>query len=167
MTPKEREQHKLYMRAYRVSHPEQREKARQRARAYSANNRDKVNAYRAKPEVRARNRAKARDRNATRPETLYRTNLARCNLTPEQYEHLLTTQGGGCFFCGTSSQPIRSIRPLRRLLVDHNHETGRVRGILCVGCNISLGYAERGFHSRLDPKRITTYLGNPPLVEAW
>lgn len=38
-------------------------------------------------------------------------------------------QGGSCALCGT--------KPATRLVVDHDHDTGRVRGLLCQWCNRS------------------------------
>lgn len=63
-------------------------------------------------------------------------------LTQEQAEALVTAQGGGCGVCR---------EPLSDLLaahVDHCHETGRVRGILCPPCNKGLG------HFGDDPERL-------------
>lgn len=54
-------------------------------------------------------------------------------LTVEQYDEMLAAQGGVCAICG---------RPPREdiaLHVDHDHETGRVRGLTCFGCNNGLG----------------------------
>ncbi len=56
----------------------------------------------------------------------------------EQYEALLQQQGGGCAICGRKD----SGRKDNRLSVDHNHETGAVRGILCVKCNSILGMTD-------------------------
>lgn len=53
-------------------------------------------------------------------------------LDPAEYQALLEWQGGRCFICG---QVPRS----RRLAVDHDHETGEVRGVLCFTCNVGLG----------------------------
>lgn len=50
----------------------------------------------------------------------------------EQYEVMIADQGGGCAIC--NRQPGN-----RRLHVDHCHETGKIRGILCSGCNTALG----------------------------
>src|SRR6185312_3236559 len=58
----------------------------------------------------------------------------------EQYEEMLARQGGGCAVCGT--QPGK-----QRLDVDHCHETGVVRGLLCRACNVSLGALKE------DPER--------------
>jgi len=54
-------------------------------------------------------------------------------ITRTRYEELLETQGGGCAFCGRT----------RRLCVDHDHNTGRVRGILCTPCNFAISASER------------------------
>ena len=56
-------------------------------------------------------------------------------ITPEEYARMLAAQEGRCFFCR---------KPRRKLLaVDHDHVTGRVRGLLCTPCNTSLGWYER------------------------
>ena len=56
-------------------------------------------------------------------------------LTPEKYEEILLRQNNGCAIC---EEPIDSRS--RKLHVDHDHETGIVRGILCTMCNPGLGY---------------------------
>ena len=53
-------------------------------------------------------------------------------ITPEDYDALLTAQGGACAVCG--GPPSRS-----SFDVDHCHTTGRVRGLLCSHCNKGLG----------------------------
>lgn len=54
-------------------------------------------------------------------------------ISVEQYEELLLRQGGVCKICGNECSSGR------RLSVDHCHETGRVRGLLCVNCNHGVG----------------------------
>lgn len=60
----------------------------------------------------------------------YRT---RYGITIEDYETLSQQQDGRCALCGGLP------RGTKRLHVDHCHETGRVRGLLCIGCNRALG----------------------------
>ena len=50
------------------------------------------------------------------------------NLTTERYNEILADQGGVCAICFS---PPKSCR----LAVDHDHETGNIRGILCDYCN--------------------------------
>jgi hypothetical protein len=50
------------------------------------------------------------------------------------YDALLAEQGGCCGICGA-----KSCKTGRRLAVDHDHSTGRVRGLLCNLCNTALG----------------------------
>lgn len=51
------------------------------------------------------------------------------DITEEEYWAIYKAQGECCFIC-------RKAKGLRKLLaVDHNHETGAVRGLLCVTCN--------------------------------
>ncbi len=53
-------------------------------------------------------------------------------MTIEEYDAMLEAQGGGCFICG------RLPREDISLHVDHDHSTGKVRGILCFCCNNAL-----------------------------
>jgi hypothetical protein len=57
-------------------------------------------------------------------------------LTPEQFEEMLIQQDSKCAICqGQSTGRSTS----ERLCVDHNHVTGKVRGLLCHTCNNLLG----------------------------
>lgn len=69
-----------------------------------------------------------------------RRNLqAKYGITEADYFELLDKQGGGCGICG-SVESRWSTSPW--LHVDHNHETGAVRGLLCHTCNIAVGCVE-------------------------
>jgi hypothetical protein len=74
----------------------------------------------------------------------------RYGVTPELYDALLAAQEGRCAVCGERAKP---------LCLDHDHETGVVRGMLCSPCNVGLG------HLRDDPRRLLAavrYLRDPP-----
>lgn len=58
-------------------------------------------------------------------------------ITIDDYDRMLREQGDCCKICG--SKDPKSSRGLRIFSVDHCHKTGRVRGLLCVLCNTSLG----------------------------
>lgn len=63
-----------------------------------------------------------------------RWNLSsRYGLTPEQYAEIMSRNGGVCGICG--GKPARPV-------LDHCHKTGKVRGVLCHGCNIKLPAVE-------------------------
>jgi hypothetical protein len=78
-----------------------------------------------------------RDRN---PGDSRRRNLrSKYGITEAEYFDLLEQQGGGCGICG-SSESRWATSPW--LHVDHNHQTGAVRGLLCHTCNIAVGCVE-------------------------
>jgi hypothetical protein len=54
------------------------------------------------------------------------------------YEKTLEDQGGGCAICGVK-QNRTSGRSHWNFAVDHNHETGEIRGLLCNPCNRAMG----------------------------
>lgn len=56
-------------------------------------------------------------------------------LSAEDIDLLLAQQGGGCALCKTTKPGGR----YDVFCVDHCHETGRVRGMLCHSCNVALG----------------------------
>lgn len=55
----------------------------------------------------------------------------------DEYERMLAVQGGVCAIC---DQPEKAKN--RLLCVDHDHQTGVVRGLLCTRCNTALGSYE-------------------------
>ena len=61
--------------------------------------------------------------------------LAEYGISPEQYEKMLASQGGGCALCGQDGSTSRG----GVLHVDHCHTNGHVRGLLCDLCNRGLG----------------------------
>jgi hypothetical protein len=60
--------------------------------------------------------------------------LAKYNLTSEQYNLMVKNQNECCAICNT-----KMIGP-REPAIDHCHNTGQVRGLLCSSCNIALGH---------------------------
>lgn len=60
--------------------------------------------------------------------------LAGVNITYEEYERRLAEQNHRCAVCFREAKNFK-----RNLAVDHDHETGAVRGLLCGPCNSSLG----------------------------
>lgn len=65
----------------------------------------------------------------------HRSNLKnKFGLTIEDYNKLLTEQNFSCALCSKHVSENK-----KRLAVDHCHETGRVRGLLCMHCNAALG----------------------------
>lgn len=57
-------------------------------------------------------------------------------ITPADHERMYRDQGSRCALCSKDFE-------LRGAHVDHDHESGVVRGLLCRGCNLALGYMER------------------------
>ena len=62
----------------------------------------------------------------------------RYGITSEDYDRMLKEQGGCCKICG-SDEPMHRTK---YFTVDHCHETGKVRGLLCHPCNVMLGQAQ-------------------------
>jgi hypothetical protein len=126
-----------YMKKYRV---ENEEKFKASQREYHAKNREARNA--ARREWSLKNPEKQRE--ATQrwwrenPDRIKDTILrSKYGISLERYNQILQEQGGGCGICGGPPQGGRG-----GYHVDHNHETGVVRGILCGHCNLLLGHAK-------------------------
>ena len=54
---------------------------------------------------------------------------------------MLEAQGGVCACCSKPETAAASTGGIRNLAVDHCHESGRVRGLLCNTCNVMIGMA--------------------------
>lgn len=70
--------------------------------------------------------------------TIYRRNSLRDNfgMTLPDYDALLEKQGFKCAICASPSSKRNDGKVF---CVDHCHETGRIRGLLCHPCNVALG----------------------------
>lgn len=66
--------------------------------------------------------------------------ITKYGITKEKYEEMLFIQNGVCRIC---KEPEKSLNGkgtgLKPLAIDHCHETGEVRGLLCSRCNIGIG----------------------------
>jgi hypothetical protein len=66
----------------------------------------------------------------------WRTQIKRkFGLSEEEYNAILRKQNGVCAICKRQQKG-------RRLAVDHDHVTGKVRGLLCISCNRVVGYLD-------------------------
>lgn len=59
-------------------------------------------------------------------------------ITLADYDRMLLAQGGVCGNPACSRRPEEG----QRLCIDHNHQTGVIRGLLCNGCNTAAGLAQ-------------------------
>ncbi len=85
-----------------------------------------------------RSRASVKNWTAANPSKVLSMQLKKYGISLEQYNDLLRKQNGRCAIC--NSRPAGMQHSKTRLCVDHEHSTGKVRGLLCGGCNIGLGH---------------------------
>jgi len=60
------------------------------------------------------------------------------DITLDQYDEMLAAQGGVCMICGRP-ETAKNQYGVKRLAVDHDHRTEKVRALLCSSCNTVLG----------------------------
>jgi len=69
-------------------------------------------------------------------------------LSREDYFEMLDNQGGTCAICKRQEWSRASVtNKVKALAVDHCHDSGNVRGLLCRACNLALGYFEDNIES--------------------
>lgn len=139
----------------------ERERRRQQARSpeenreymarYYVEKKDQFAEYRRRPEVIERRKASRKQRYATDPEYREKAKARARSVDPEtrraarlrikyglsvqEFDSLLEQQGGKCAICPAAVGDKRGLP----LYVDHCHDSGAVRGLLCADCNFGLG----------------------------
>ena len=78
-------------------------------------------------------------------------------ISMHEFDELVEFQGGNCAIC---FKPLEILN--RRANIDHCHQTGKVRGILCTGCNTGLGHLGDNIEGL---ERAVYYLNNQPYDE--
>lgn len=95
---------------------------------------------------RERQKARYHERKAIDPDGLAeemrqrarRYQLAKYGLSVEDYETMYQAQDGRCMVCRAENTPGPQ-NTLGNFAIDHCHDTGEVRGLLCVPCNVGIG----------------------------
>lgn len=87
-------------------------------------------------------KARRRDKRARRIEQVATT----YGLSEEDYLQMIDAQGNKCAICEQKKEG-------KVLCVDHDHKSGKVRGLLCHNCNVGLG------NFKDDPKIIVSAIG--------
>ncbi len=98
---------------------------------------------------------------------LKKTYLKKFNMTPEDRDNMIIEQKNRCKICGCllDQRKIESdyfYNKKIRSPIDHNHKTGKVRGILCNNCNILIGLSKDNPYVLINAIR---YLENKDLNE--
>jgi hypothetical protein len=132
-TDVKRKQRREYMRRYRALNPDK------TALWGATSNLRRVPT----PEGRAKARARYKNNKLYRDRQRHRSRLGhvktRYGITFAERDALLASQGGECAICSKRDA---------RWHIDHNHQSSKVRGILCHQCNVMLGMAGD------DPRRL-------------
>lgn len=76
---------------------------------------------------------KSRDRIAAQNRA---SHIRKYGITVNEYNQILEAQNHACAICGSKNGGFKKIRSFA---IDHDHLTGKVRGLLCQPCNTGLG----------------------------
>lgn len=107
------ERKKLYMKEYK--------------KIYSVLNKDKIK------------ESSARYRKENEEKIRHGVYLRAFGISLKDYNEKLKDQNGVCAICGQYETRTHRNGTIHKLAVDHNHETNKVRGLLCTKCNMALG----------------------------
>lgn len=113
-------------------------KYKESQRLYRIRNAEKIKAkrkeYLSNPENLEKARKYARDYHKKNPERQRERLFKKYGITQQQYEEILKSQNGCCAICKTKKNGRK-----KNFVIDHDHNTGTVRGLLCTQCNAGLG----------------------------
>lgn len=129
------------------------------SREWRKNNKDKVAASSKKARIKNRDKIlecqrkwliKNKEKHIKNSKLWYQNNKDRVRdnqlkrqfgISLEEYNKILDNQSGVCHLCG-GGPDVKS----KKLAVDHDHETGKIRALLCRGCNVGIGNLKDDFN---------------------
>jgi hypothetical protein len=126
--------------------PEAKQKDAERQKDWKSKNSEKVSAYQKQwreknadyiSEYQQEYQAKYREKDEVQFKTWVRNLHKNYKITPAIFNKMWEDQNGKCAICEQPMNPRG--REKSAATVDHNHETGKVRGLLCRGCNHGIG----------------------------
>lgn len=124
-----------YMQSYYNENKDKWEERQKTEEYKKEKNRKRRERYANDAEYRAKHINEVRDYAARNPEKKLSQRLRKFGITIDDYKTILLRQDGKCAICGSEIGDGMG----NRLYVDHNHITGKVRGLLCSECNLGLG----------------------------
>lgn len=128
------EENKIYMKEYYQNNKSKWKRTKEQQDKVNASRRQK---YATDEDYREKTKKKVSEYNKKHPEIKKNSHLMYdFGITLEDYNNLLVKQDYKCAICG-SKLPKNS--KTKHLVVDHDHKTGKVRGLLCQCCNFGLG----------------------------
>lgn len=129
----DKESRKEYMREYYKKNRQNWSKRDpEKQQAYNASRRAR---YAQDEQLRDEVRAKVKEWQTNNPDKRKAQRIKKFGLTLEEFSRMLESQSGQCAICGYSDMSDPNFFPL----VDHCHETGYVRQLLCMNCNQAIG----------------------------
>jgi hypothetical protein len=123
------------------------EAKRERMKRWREANQDRIKAYQktwraenavAVAEYQKEYHKEYKQREEAKAATMQRNLWKNYKMTPAEFNDLWEAQSGECAICSVGMAPRG--RAKNSVAVDHNHESGAVRGLLCRNCNAGIGY---------------------------
>ncbi|MCK9569494.1 endonuclease VII domain-containing protein [Candidatus Pacearchaeota archaeon] len=121
--------HAAYYKANRDKWPR---RTREQQDQYNATRRDK---YASDLEYQKQQKAAAKAWQDAHPQKRKANRIKKFGITLEEFNQIMQKQGSCCAICGYSDQSNKKFFPM----VDHDHVSGKVRGLLCSNCNQAIG----------------------------
>jgi len=141
----------------RKSREKHRDEINEKARAYAQQNRQKIRECCRKSRLNNLEQYRERERayyHANKGKIREKTLKAKYGITLSQYNMILSMQEFKCACCGKEDSGGNG-----SFNVDHDHDTGRIRGLLCQNCNAGIGQLGDTVEGILNAVR---YLGESP-----
>lgn len=128
----DKEKLKEYHSEYYQSNKEMWKRNREQRDRRNAQRREK---YATDLEYKERQKAKVKEWQAANPTKRKAQRIKKYSLSFEEYESILSAHEGKCAICGYTDRSNKKFFPM----IDHDHDSLKVRGILCSNCNMAIG----------------------------